>query len=222
MATPATSVKLIALTQEHRGHGISTAGFFLSRALATQHIPILLADLTGRHSRLAELNEQFPTPRLVVWAPPQGIRDVPALIARMRGEIAGKARGIVLDADLSTLEKLIDAPHDAMLDYLVIATEPTPERQLGVTRVAERFEDLHTRQRIGVVFARVSNQQTEDMPQETESGLPILGYWPADYRLATAEDYSAADALTSEPSQAYQAALTRLASSLIRLTGLNR
>src|SRR5271166_914646 len=126
MATPATSVKLIALTQDHRGHGTSTASFFMCRALAMQHIPILLADLTGRHSRLAELNQQYPTPRLVVWAPPQGIRDMPGLVARMRSQIAGKARAIILDADLSTLEKLIDAPRDALLDYLVIATEPTP------------------------------------------------------------------------------------------------
>ena len=38
----------IALTQEHRGHGVSTAAYYLGRVFIAQGLRVLLVDMTGR------------------------------------------------------------------------------------------------------------------------------------------------------------------------------
>lgn len=223
MAMPGQAVKAIALTQERRGHGISSTAFFLARALTQLHVPVLLADLTERHAKLRELEQQHPTPRLVLWSPPPvALRNPPAMLASVREQVAGRARCILLDGDLATIEKFALMPARTGLDYLLVATEPTLEGKRAAAHIADRFPTLRDIQRLGVVFARVSNQEIEELPGEIEGGLPVVGYWPADYRLATADDFAASGPLPSEPQQQYLAAITRLATTTIRLLGLNR
>lgn len=223
MATPVAPIKMIALVQERRGHGLSTAAFFLARALGNQQIPVLLADLTDRHARLDDLQRHFAAHRVSLWkAPAPWLRDLPALLSRLRQEVGGKVRCVLIDADLGSIEKALHTDPYLALDYLLFATEATSEGQMAADRFAARHEALSGRQRCGVVLARVhaDPKDLEDLPQETEGGLPVIGYWPADYRLATSDDYSASGGALAEPHQPYQAAITRLATRVMRLVGL--
>src|SRR5258707_6865362 len=52
---PIQYARCVALTQEHRGHGISTAAYYLGRELVAQGLRVLLVDLTGRRARLSSL-----------------------------------------------------------------------------------------------------------------------------------------------------------------------
>lgn len=214
-------VKVVAVTQHHRGHGVSTAAFFLGRALAQQHVPVLLGDLTGRHARISHLAAHFPTKKLVPWMPPSlALRDLPVLLKQARADVAGKAACILIDIDEISLEAHADTIATLGIDYLLLACEDTIEGQKSVERVARRYEDLLTRSRIGVAFARVSTDQIDDLPQQTDDGLPILGYWPADYRLAMTNEEISAGASPAEPHQPYQTAIALLATHLIRLVPL--
>jgi hypothetical protein len=216
-------VKIIAITQPHRGHGVSTAAFFLGRALVQQHVPVLLGDLTGRHTRVTYLNDHFPTKKLVTWFPPtQTQRDLPGLLRQARAEVAGKAACILLDVDQIALEGYAEDFSRVGVDYLIIASEFTAEGQKATDRLALRYGDLVDRERAGVAFARVSNEEIAELPQRTDGGLPVLGHWPADYRLATSDDDLAAGALPAEPHQPYLAAISLLATRLIRLVPLAR
>lgn len=223
MATPRTAVKVIAMTQERRGHGISTAAFFLGQTLANQHVPVLLADLTGRHTRMKALKQSGPTPRLVIWTPPAAaMRDTPAMLAQARAEVAGKASVILLDADVATLDTILGHSPTPPFDYVIVGAEHTPEGEKSAQRTAARFEALRDRNKVGVVFTRVSSEDTKEIPQQTDEGLPVLGHYPADYRLAMADDYSAITTQVSTPHQPYLAAVMRLATLLIRLVPLMR
>lgn len=217
-------VKIIALTQHHRGHGVSSAGFFLGQALTQQNVPVLLADLTNRHTRVQYLNSHFPTKRLVIWSPPTAaLRDLRAMLRQMRAEVSGRASCVILDIDQTVLESRGRENAQLGIDFLLLATEYTSEGQKTVDRLAQNYEDLQTRGRIGVAFARVSDGQIGDLPQQTENGqLPILGYWPADYRLAMTDDYIAAGTPPTEPHQPYLSAISLLAQRLIRLVPLTR
>lgn len=220
MASSSAPVKVIALTQEHRGHGTSTAAFFLSQALVSQHIPVLLGDLTGRKTRIAQLMTQFPTRNLVPWSPPpQAMRDLAATLTQAREQVVGKASCIILDIELSALEGLL-ASHPNAIDYLLIATENTHEGQRSAEQVAGRFDALLARNRASVVFARVDVKDVDELPEKTDDGLPVLGFWPADYRLAVADDYASSGATPADPHQPYQAAMMRIATRLIRLVPL--
>jgi Mrp family chromosome partitioning ATPase len=44
----ASQARVLALTQVHRGHGVSTMAYYLGRALVAQGLRVLLVDLTGR------------------------------------------------------------------------------------------------------------------------------------------------------------------------------
>jgi hypothetical protein len=62
----------VALTQEHRGHGVSTAAYYLGRVLIAQGLRVLLVDMTGRRACLNALFSQGAVKNLVYWAPPIG------------------------------------------------------------------------------------------------------------------------------------------------------
>ena len=216
-------VKIIAITQPHRGHGVSTAAFFLGRALVQQHVPVLLGDLTGRHTRVTYLNDHFAIKKLVTWFPPAPAqRDLPGLLRQARAEVTGKASCILLDVDQIALEGYAEDFTRVGIDYLLIASEFTAEGQKTTDRLAQRYGNLLDRERIGAAFARVSGDEIAELPQQTDGGLPVLGHWPADYRLATSEDDLSAGALSAEPHQPYLAAISRLATHLIRLVPLAR
>lgn len=223
MGMPTAPVKVLGITQERRGHGISTAAFFLARTLTQQHVPVLLADLTERHARLRELEQEYHTPNLVLWSPPPvALRDMPGLLNAARSRVTGKARLIILDGDLATIERLSHLPPRTGMDYLIIATEPTTDGQRSAQRIADRFTPLREQERIGVAFARVGAKESDELPEQTEGHLPVMGHWPADYRLATTEDYSASGPLPSEPHEPYNRAVMRMATLVVRVLGLNR
>ncbi len=215
-----SSIKVIAITQEHRGHGLSTAAYFLARAYGAQKMPVLLADLTRRPQRVQLLARQMPAEHVVLWtAPAPWLRDIPGLLTRMRADVQGKIRCILIDGEASQLEHAQGLPAGKGIDYLLIASEATIDGQQVAKKVAERFESLRERQSVGVVFARVNGKDMEDLPQETADGLPVLGYWPADYRLALTDE-DAALSVSTEPHPTYLAAITRLGTTLARLVGL--
>jgi hypothetical protein len=220
------SVKIVIISQEHRGHGTSTAAYFISQALAQRQVPVLLGDLTGRHGRLPVLNKQFPARNLVLWTPPvAAMRDLPALLRMARAEVVGKASCIVLDADLTALDTLVTTDEELRsLDYLLLAIDHTTEGEKTADRLANRYLPLRDRNRIGLAFARIPpvEAQIADLPEQTDAQLPILGYWPADYRLATADDLIASGTSFPEPHQAYLDAMTRLATRLMRLVPLTK
>jgi CO dehydrogenase nickel-insertion accessory protein CooC1 len=150
------------------------------------------------------------------------MRDIPATLEKARAEIAGKASGMLLDVDLTTLDHLA-TQGNLPVDYLVVGVEHTPEAEKAVDRATAKFESLRDRNRVGVVFTRVSAENAEDLPDQTEDAhLPVLGYWPADYRLATADEFSASGPQQAQPHQPYLSAIARLASLLIRLAPLTR
>src|SRR5215469_14676057 len=59
----------VALTQEHRGDGVSTAAYYLGRVLIAQGLRVLLVDMTGRRACLNALFAQGAVKNLVYWAP---------------------------------------------------------------------------------------------------------------------------------------------------------
>jgi hypothetical protein len=218
------AVKVVALTQEHRGHGTTTAAYFLSQALAQRQIPVLLGDLTGRHTRLPLLHRHFPTRNLVLWVPPPAaMRDLPALVRKARSEVTGRATCIVLDIDLTALETLATLDADLRtIDYLLVAEDYTTEGEKAADRLAARFAPLRERNRFGLAFARIAPEERTELPEQTDDQLPILGFWPADYRLATADEMAATGTAIPEPHQAYLDAMTQLATRLARLVPLSK
>lgn len=215
-------VKIVALTQEHRGHGITTAAYFLCQSLAQRQVPVLLTDLTGRHDRLPVLQKHFPTRNLVLWTPPTPtMRDLPALLRKARSEVTGKAAVILLDADLTALDAIAAADEEVRaIDYLLLATDYTADGEKAADRLATRFQALRDRNRFGLAFARIAPEEIGELPEQTDDLLPILGYWPADYRLATSDDLVTAGTTLPEPHQLYLDAMARLATRLMRLVPL--
>jgi hypothetical protein len=213
---PSVPVKVVALTQEHHGHGVSTAAYFLAAAFARQQVPVLLADLTGRREHLHQLSARLPAHNVVVWSPPtRALHDVPTLLTRVREQVQGKATCVLLDIDRVALDERATG-----IDYLLIACASTPEAQKSADRLALEVPSLHERDHIGVVFARVGPEEESELPSTTPEGLPVVGFWPADYRLAMAEEDSTVT--PGEPQQSYLGALARLAARLIRLVPLSR
>jgi hypothetical protein len=218
------AIKIIAVTQEHRGHGVSTATYFLGQALAHRQIPVLLIDVTERHARLPLLNKHFPTRNLVVLTPPApALRDLHGMLNKARAEVAGHAACLLLDIDLTALDTLANGDGDLrIIDYLLLATDHTPEGERTANQFVGRFAPLHEYRRYGAAFARIAADAVPDLPEETNAGVPILGYWPADYRLAAMDDFAAAGTPFPEPNQAYFDAMGLLATRLARLTPLTK
>lgn len=215
--------RCVALTQEHRGHGTSTAAYYLGRVLVSQGTRVLLVDLTGRRMRLASLMAHGPVKNLVLWTPPVAHpRDVQPALEQARQQTAGKADVILLDIDAAFLER---AGGFALgIDYVVTVTEHTPAGQEAADRVAERLHDEQPPHgRVGVVFSRVDAPTASELPTQTETRhLPVIGYYPADYLLAGGDAYSLKGSAPSWPHDSYLYAMLRMGQKLAQMVPLQR
>jgi len=213
----------VALTQVHRGHGVSTAAYYLSRVLVAQGLRVLLVDLTGRRARLGALVAHGPVKNLVFWAPNMArSQDVPLALERARHETAGKADVILLDIDDALLDRV--GGFALGVDYVVAVTEHTAAGQTAAERLAERLhDDPAPHGRVGVVFSRVDAPTATELPQRTERReLPVIGYYPADYLLAAGDAYSLKGGDTANPHDTYLYALLRLGQRLAAIVPLRR
>ena len=218
----ANQARCVALTQEHRGHGVSTAAYYLARALVDQGLHVLLGDFSQRPSTIAALANTDPVKNLVPWTPPLVLpSELSRLLAGARKRTAGLADVLLLDADIHLLEGAKGMPPE--VDYVVVLAENTPEGHSGAERLAHRLSGERTgRSAVGVVFSRVDAPPAGELPHQLESGVPILGWLPADYLLAAGEAYSLKGRPPSRPHEAYLNALGRIAQALIRVVPLQQ
>jgi hypothetical protein len=214
-------VRVVVLTQEHRGHGVGTALFYLGQALVRQGVRVLIADLSLRRSLLGALFERSPTKNMGLWAPGAlAPSQVASVLERARQQVAGRVDCILVDIDALLLEHA--GGMRIGVDYLVLAIDNTTESRLSAARLAERLGALEPGGRAGVLFARVPPGEEQHLESQLEGGLAVLGSLPADYLLATAEDYTLRGGPIPAPHEAYLSAITRLANTLIRLVALRR
>lgn len=221
-AASAADVRVVVLTQEHRGQGVSTAIFYLAQALARQGVRALVADLSLRRSPLGALFQRFPMKNVALWAPgPVAPEQLGAVLERARQQVAGKVDCLLVDVDVLPLVRAREA--GMQVDYLVIAAGNTAEGRQEALRIAERIysEELVLRQ-AGALFMRVPAQQESDLEPQLEKGVAVLGSLPADYLLATREDFRLTGAPPPQPHEEYLSAITRTAVTLIRLVPLRR
>jgi hypothetical protein len=207
----------VALTQEHRGHGVSTATYYLGRALVEQGFHVLLGDLSQRPSTIASLAMHHPIKNLVPWTPPLvPPRELPHLLESARKKTEHLADVILIDADMNLLEGAGGLA--AGLDYIVMLIEHTPEAASAAERTVARLEEgARSGHRIGVVFSRVDAPGGGDgSVRQLEHGVPVLGSLPADYLLAAGEAYSLKGGAPAQPHEAYLSALGRLGQMLTR------
>lgn len=215
--------RCIALTQEHRGHGVSTAAYYLGRVMVAQGLRVLLVDLTGRRSRLSALVSQNPVKNLGLWAPPLARpQDVRPALDRARIETAGRVDVLLLDADAALLERAGGLALD--LDYVLAIVEHSDVGQRDAERIALRVRDEPSPLgRLGVIFSRVDTESVGNLPEETaKRNLPVLGYYLADYLLAGGESYSLKGGEPSFPHDSYLQTLVLLAKKLARLVPMGR
>jgi hypothetical protein len=217
------TARCVALTQEHRGHGVSTAAYYLARVLVSEGLRVLLVDLTDRRSRLHALMARGPVKNLGLWSPPiSRPEDLGPLLVQARRQTTGKVDVLLLEADAALLERA-DALHHGV-DYVLAVTEASDGGQAAADRIADRLrDDLPPLGRMGVVFSRVDSKLIENLPEKTdERHLPVLGYFPADYLLAAGDDYSLKGGEPSWPHEKYLHALQRIGRALIPLVPLRR
>jgi hypothetical protein len=214
--------RCVALTQGHRGHGVSTAAYYLARALVEQGLRVLLADLSQHQSPLAALAAHDPVRNLVPWAPALvPPTQLPRVLQSVRQNTAGRADVLLLDIDATLLTTA--GGLEAGVDYVLLVAENSPEGRSGAERLAARLHgNRAARDRIGVVFSRVEAPAVEGLSGRLENGLPVLGWLPADYLLAAGEAYSLKGSAPARPHEVYTNALKRLAQTLIRLVPLQR
>ncbi|MGH2517015.1 MAG: hypothetical protein ACRDHP_15300, partial [Ktedonobacterales bacterium] len=151
----ASQARCVALTQEHRGHGVSTAAYYLGRVLVTQGLRVLLVDLTDRRQRISTLMARGSVKNLVLWTPSLArAQDVAPALDQARRQTAGRADVILLDIDAALLERA--GGFTLGIDYIVAVTEHTDAGQKSADRIAERLHDEEPPQsRVGVIFSRV-------------------------------------------------------------------
>lgn len=216
------TARCVALAQEHRGHGVSTAAYYLGRVLVNEGLRVLLVDLTGRRTRLNSLVAKGPTKNLGVWAPPiPRPQDLKGLLMQARRQTAGKVDVLLLDADAALLEHA--NAFESGIDFVLAAVEPTDNGQAAAERLATRLHDAPVPLgRVGVVFSRVDSATEELPPQTDRAHLPVLGHYPADYLLAAGDDYSLKGGESSWPHDKYLYAMLRLGRSLMRTVPLRR
>lgn len=215
--------RCVALTQEHRGHGVSTATYYVGRALVDEGLRVLLVDVSGRRARLHTLVSRSPIKNFGLWTPTLARPgDLGALLAQARRQTAGRVDVLLLDADAGMLAQANAL--ESGVDYVVVAAEANDSGQAGADRVAERLRDaIPPMGRVGVLFTRCDAGLTDDLPEKTNRrGLPILGCLPADYLLAAGEDYSLKGNEPSEPHEKYLQATHRVARTLKRVVPLHR
>lgn len=215
--------RCVALTQEHRGHGVSTATYYLGRVLVEEGLRVLLVDMSGRRARLHALVSRSPLKNFGLWSPPfTRPSDLGALLAQARRQTAGKVDVLLLDVDAAVLEHAHAL--ESGVDYVVVAVEASESGQAAADRVAERLGDEYPPMgRVGALFSRCDATLTGDLPEKTSHrGIPILGSLPADYLLAAGEDYSLKGNEPSWPHEKYLQATRKLAHALKRNVPLRR
>lgn len=218
----AGQARCVALTQEHRGHGVSTALYYLGRELVAHGLRVLLVDLTDRRQRISTLMAHGPLKNLVLWTPALArAQDVAPAIEQARRQTAGRADVILLDIDAALLEHA--GGFSLGIDYVVAVTEHTEAGQESADRIAERLHDAEPPQgRVGVVFSRVDAAAGELPAQTATRHLPVIGSYPADYLLAGGDAYSLKGGDASWPHDSYLYALLRLGQQLERIVPLRR
>jgi CO dehydrogenase nickel-insertion accessory protein CooC1 len=158
---------------------------------------------------------------LTLWTPhiPAPER-LSAALTRARRQAAGKIDVILLDVDAPYLERAGGAA--AGIDYTLIFTEHSDTGMREADQLASRLVDeAPARGSVVAVFARVSLDSIEDLPQATrERGLPVLGEAPADYLLAAGDEYSLTSAEPRLPHDTYLGAISRLARALVQIASL--
>lgn len=226
MASGASEPPCVALTQTHRGHGVSAATYYLGRALVAQERRVLLGDLSGsvaQHASLiATLAAHQPLKNLVPWTPPAvAAHDLPLLLRKARERTAGHADVALLDMDAGLLEHTPGL--DAEIGFIALLSEQSAEGQDETQRFIARLVE-HDRWcgRVGVIFSRVESPRAEDLPMQLDDGTPVLGWLPADYALAAGEAYSLKGGEPAHPHEAYLNATIRLAQTLCRLVPIPR
>lgn len=215
--------RCVALTQEHRGHGVSTATYYLGRALVEEGLRVLLVDLSGRRSRLHALVSRSPLKNFSLWSPALARPgDLGTLLSQARRQTRGRVDVLLLDADASLLANA--RALEVGVDYVVVATEANDAGHAAADRVAERLRDaVPPMGRVAAFFTRCDAELSEDLPEKTNRrGVPILGCLPADYLLAAGEDYSLKGNEPSEPHEKYLCSTQRLARDLKRVVPLHR
>lgn len=215
--------RCIALLQEHRGHGVSTAAYYLGRVLVSEGLRVLVVDLTGRRSRVQALLAHRSMKNLALWAPPLSwASNLGALLDQAREQTAGRVDVLLLDADASLLEHAGGLA--AGIDYAVVVTAATLDGQDAADQIAERLGDaMPPYGRVGVVFSRVSATEADELKEQTENRkLPVIGHYPADYLLAAGDEYSVTGAEPSWPHEKYLSSIMRLARMLMRRVPLRR
>ncbi len=221
-AASAANVRIVVLTQEHRGQGVSTAIFYLAQALARQGARVLVADLSLRRSPLGTLFQRFPMKNVALWAPsPVAPEQLGKMLERAREQVAGKVDCLLVDVDALPL---VRARESGMpVDYLVIAAGNTAEGRQDAIKLAERvYSEETVLRQAGVLFMRVPAQDESQLEPQLEKGLAVLGSLPADYLLATREDFLLKGDVPPQPHEEYLSAITRTAVTLIRLVPLRR
>ena len=220
-AANAADVRVVVLTQEHRGHGVGTALFYLGQALVRQGVRVLIADLSLRRSLLSALFEHAPMKNLVLWTPGAvAPHQLASVLESARQRVAGRADCLLVDVDALLLEHAGGV--QVGIDYLVLAIDNTAEARQGATKLAERLGALDPGGHAGVLFARVPAQEDQNLETRLEGGLAVLGSLPADYLLATADDYAVRGGPPPSPHEAYLSAINRVALTLVRLVPLRR
>lgn len=216
-----SQARVVALTQEHRGHGVSTMAYYLGRVLVAQGLRVLLVDLTDRRGQAAGLMARAPIRNLVAWRPPLAhARDVSRLLERARCETTGKADVILLDIDAAVLESA--GGYGLGLDYLVVVVEAAESGLKAADRLAERFGQEGTSARLGVIYSRVEGSVAPELPLKSERReLPVLGQYPADYLLAGGV-YAPKGDVPCLPHASYRSAMVRLGRCLARIVPLAR
>jgi NAD(P)-dependent dehydrogenase (short-subunit alcohol dehydrogenase family) len=221
-AASAADVRIVVLTQEHRGQGVSTAIFYLAQALARQGVRVLVADLSLRRSPLGTLFQRFPLKNTALWAPgPVTPEQLGRVLERAREQVAGKVDCLLVDVDALPLVHAHEA--GMSMDYLVIAAGNTADGRQEAVRLAERvYSSEALLRQAGTLFMRVPAQDESQLEAQLEKGLAVLGSLPADYLLATREDFLLKGAAPPQPHEEYLSAITRTAVTLIRLVPLKR
>lgn len=213
--------RCVACAQPRRGHGVTVATYYLARALAGRGLRTLLMDLTGRRPSLQRLTNSAAVPNLTLWTPhiptPERLADA---LSRARQQATGRVDVMLLDVDASYLERAGGVA--AGIDYILIFTEHSDTGMREVDQLAARLDDEPpSRGSVAAVFSRVSLDSIENLPQATrERGLPVLGEVPADYLLATGDEYSLTSDEPRLPHDSYLGSISRLARALIQIAGI--
>ena len=217
-----TEPRSVALVQLRRGHGVSTAAYYMARALTGRGLHVLVGDLSQRPATLIALVQHEPARNLVPWRPaPVHAADLARTVAAARQRTAGLADVMLLDIDAPLFEH--GGGLAGGMDMVVLFTERTEAGEHEAAAFVERVTAAGAaRRQVGVVFSRVQMPGESDSPAASDSELPVLGALPADYLLAAGEAYSYKGGGIARPHQAYLDAIERIARTLVRTTGLSR